>query len=259
MKKYLLSILLLFLSSVCIADTIINNATLNNFTYTNLPIILPIGDSITIGVTWAYRKTLQILQGSGKYYYAGIYKNPSSDPLYQVNNSGQSGNTTSQISTRLSTELTNNFSGNVPLGSSILIHAGTNDVVGIGTSGVASAVNNVQSMLNNIYAVNSKVNTYVALIVPNQNGTDDSSITYYNSQLKNMLNTFRLTNAKVHIVDMNSAFKNDTFGLCGGDWSANCMANATHPNELPLHGYDVMGYQWNSCIQSSSNTNCDGN
>lgn len=257
MKKILILCLLLLISINSEATLQIDHLNTDHLIITTnpaVPFILPLGDSITIGIQWSYRKTLQDLLGIGSYNFVGIYTNPSSDAIYDVETSGHSGDITSQISTRLSTELSNNFTGTLPSSSKILIHAGTNDV-GTGLN-LTTAVNNISTMIDNIVATNSAIDIYVALIVPNKTGSVNTDTITFNGLLNTMLSNKRSSNSRVHTVDMYSAFINDTFSLCSGAWATNCMADNTHPNEGA--GYNTMAYQWNSCILNAANTNCDG-
>lgn len=216
-----------------------------------IKVLLPLGDSITVGAgsTYGYRKQLQDSLGIGEYDFVGSFSNPSSDATYDVHHAGVSGENTTQILARLQGELDTNFDG-IQNGSIILIHAGTNGV----SSG--SNVPNVQTMLDRIFTKNPGIKVYVALIIPNKVGATETATIAYNASLLSMLQTYQGTNSNVHIVDMHSNFINDTFGTCSGDWATNCMGDNTHPNTT---GYTSMGLQWASCISSSSNTNCDGN
>lgn len=268
--QFLFTLLFLFLAiDNSHASLLINKATINGASFkggtgggSSEKKILPIGDSITKGVSgdtdsFGYRNHLQDALGIGVYNFVGGFSDPSSDATYDVNHSGVGGNTSTQIESRLSTDLFNYFQGFNDPENKILIHAGTNDIFSCSVCDAgerAAIVQNIEDMIDAIVNENSSINIYVALIIPHTNATYDTDITNLNTDIATMVTAYGKAN--LYYVDMNSAFKDDTFTLCGGNWASNCIADGVHPNDT---GYQVMALQWASCIASSTNVNCNGN
>lgn len=269
MKKILSFIFALSLFIPCVyADTVSNGTMSGGYVSTatsggGAPVgsllLMPIGDSITRGTvasgTWGYRQTLQTLLGVGVYDFVGAGCDPTSHPGYDCQHAGVGGDTTAMILARVTPNLTTYWGGTISVGSAILYHGGTNDMSA--AIDPNTVVANVQSAIDLITAKSANISVYVALIIPPTDATRETRTVTYNGLLATQLATDRGLNAKIHTVDMHAMALNDTFGLCGGagNWNANCMADVSHPN---VTGFTAMARQWNSCISSSSNTNCDG-
>lgn len=229
------------------------------------PILCFLGDSITRGsnddtcqgqpqagpttTCFGYRDHLQDLIGVGIYDIVGDFKEPATNPTYDVDHAGVPGQKTSQILARLPAILSNKFVGPVPAGSIFLIHAGTNDIRTGGSQ--TTAVNNVLAMINQINNHDPNITIYVALITPLSTAT-----TNYNTALKAALETRQLTKTNLHIVNMEAAMRN--LANCSPTYVA-CMSDGLHPDDtLPYSGYQVMANTWYSCLQNTNNTYCDG-
>lgn len=221
--------------------------------------LMPLGDSITYGNTGGdadgYRFNLQALLGVGVYDFVGSIQQPASDETYDVDGSGVGGNTSSQIEARTDGEL-DTYMSTTSDGGIVLLHGGTNDI--LLELSEAAAVQNIIDIIDLIDAHNSNIDIYVALIIPRKD--NDGWADSYNTALNTALETKQGSKTNLVIVDMNTAFTADTFGNCSGDWEANCIdpedITKLHPNGA---GYATMAKQWNSCMSSSTNTNCNGN
>jgi lysophospholipase L1-like esterase len=216
----------------------------------NTNYLLPLGDSITQGsgspTLLGYRLHLQDLLGIRKYTFVGSETSPTTPYLnYQSNNGGIPSQTAAQILSRTSTEIANMVTPISNL-SAVLIHAGTNDAFGGGSSNINTTMNSIISTINTF---NPNVQIYVALITP-VNLSWNSTVTALNANLKTDLQTQQATYPQLHIVDINSAF------LADASWATDYMySDNEHPNDA---GYIVMANTWYSCMQSSLNTYCDG-
>lgn len=231
----------------------LDSLVLNTVTFGSKPVLIPLGDSITEGYLsteyWGYRKKLQILQGVSM-RFEGAFTNNMSSEFYSVYHSGVSGETTDEIEARVQGELDTFFP---TLGKGVfLIHAGTNDLAASGQEQIAT--DNVEDMIDLIDAHNSDIDIYVALIIPNRDSTRNNRIITYNGLLLTMLQGYSKSN--LYIVDINSAFLNDTFGVCSGDWANNCMIDDTHPNDTGYEG--VIARQWYECLTWRKGVNCNG-
>lgn len=216
-------------------------------------VILPVGDSITkgeagSGTGWGYRKTLQDDVGSN-FRIVGLYNSPANSLTYSTKHDGADGRTSTQVDSAINSDLASTmltFSEQ----SAVLLHIGTNDVYNA-SADTTTIIANIRSIISKVHSFNSKINIYVALIVPSRD--KGAEFTAFNTALKAAMQSDEASDLKLHIVDIESSFRNDSFSLCSGDWSTNCMADNLHPNDT---GYSVMGKQWASCIQSPANTNC---
>lgn len=214
---------------------------------------MPFGDSITRGSldspVWGYRDHLQDSLGVGVYDFVGPFNEPTSPGVYDADHNGRGGDDTNDLLARVSSNLSNYFALPNDATSKILLMVGTNDI----KDGFdeATTVTNVQTLVNTIDAYDPTINVYVATIIPSTNGTYDTNFTSYNAALVTMLETLQGSKENLYIVDMNTAFRTCNSGTFSG-----CMGDSLHPNNT---GYQLISDTWYSCIQSSSNTYCNGN
>lgn len=255
--------------------TLSNNAfavTIAGITVGNSKRVYAVGDSITLGLAdtpllFGYRDHLQELLGRGTYDFVGRFTDPDTNTIFDVEHGGVSGTRTANVLARIQSDLNAFMPKPNSSDSKVLLFIGTNDSAG-STAGVPpppvtpeAATANVVSIVNIITAYDSNINVYVATVTPHKGtGSVDNrpNMINFNAALEPAILAINATNPKVHLVDMYSAYVNDTFGVLGGDYIANGYASgdATHPSDK---GHQTIALQWYSCIQSSSNTNCDGN
>lgn len=222
--------------------------------------VLTVGDSLTFGTgstnSWSYRKFLQILQ-SVAFDFVGLYDDPASDPDYSVLHSGIPGYNTASIEATLLPDSLVFFTDGAPGRSIIIIHAGTNDQLQT-SGGREGARDNIEDMIDLIDVYNPGIDVYISLIAPAEiAGTYlYADVVTFNGILKTMLDTYKVSKSNLYYADIHSAFINDTYSFCSGDWYANCMSNDSHPND---NGYETMANQYNVCINNPSGVNCNGN
>lgn len=260
----ILILILLLISDLSYADTSISgNITINSNIELGPPgvEVLPLGDSITDGFftnSNGYRGPLQDELGNNKTKWAvtmiGQYSKGSG--TYQRSHAGATGETASQIQSRVNTNLALFSKTKFKKHSKVLLHAGTNDMTGSLTDPQIQAVaDTIAAMCTTIHnsTNGSGIDIYVALIIPSTGGRD-GDITKLNTVLPATLNALGYSN--LYYVDMNTAFRSDYFGLCSGDWATNCMADSLHPSSA---GYSTMAKMWARCINSSTAVGCNGN
>lgn len=224
------------------------------------PFLMPLGDSIARGsvgggvITLGFRGPLQDDYGRIQFDFVGTSREPSDqDPPYDIDHSGVGGERSYEIEARTGTELTNHMTA-APAGSVVILGAGTNDI--LQSESTTNARDNVEDIIDLINAFDPTISVYVFLITPLDSGFD-STVTSYNALLKTMLDTYRVSKSNLYYIDMNSVFKNDTFGDCAGDWAANCIGSDNiHPT---ADGYASMAKQIEKCLENERNTNCNGN
>lgn len=227
------------------------------------PRILTMGDSNTAGQggfperLCAYRCDLQDTVGVGVYDMVGDFQSPSSDPTYDVDNSGVGGETTAQIEARVADDLDTYLLPCVS-GDVIVLNGGTNDGL-LDTQGERDAArDNIEDMIDLVESFNTtngcNVKIIVATIIPVKTGSSIAlaDVASYNEEVKTMVEGRQTTNSNLYISDVYTAFVSDTTGLCSGDYDNNCMYayDAEHAN---LTGYTVMGTVIGNAI-----TNCAG-
>ena len=209
---------------------------------TNKRRLMCVGDSITAGVgdanLFGYRDHLLSRLGIGSVEFVGTYQSPISDPIFDVDHEGVSGNRTDQVKARLAAALSLHLPKPNPVRSRLLLHIGSNDI----KNGIAqaTAVNNVADIVNQINAYDPTVDVYVALIIPSPTPATDTLFTAYNAALLAQLTIMQATKLNLYIVDMNAAFK------VNPNWVVAYMADTLHPNDA---GYDVMAQAWAQAIQ----------
>lgn len=256
MKKILFLILALTMLTTRPADTaiIIGGESL-------VPILLPLGDSITVGSgdqeaisgQFGYRDHLQDLLGIGNYRFVGPFTDPDTDSRYDVNHGGVGGQTAALISGRLNGYLTTYFNNTLAAHSAILIMAGTNDC----NQGVSNntTISHISNMINKIDSQDPAIDVYIAKVTPThttgQGIVINACLATLNPLIQSTVLARQSTKSNVHVVDMNAAFRADA------NWEADLMSNVgvSHPEDA---GYIVMANTWYSCMQNPANTYCDG-
>jgi lysophospholipase L1-like esterase len=225
------------------------------------PELIPLGDSITDGTlnygshSLGYRGYLQDELGVWRYLFRGEFKNSGVGLLHQRRHSGVIGDPLGGIQERLAQNLElfkRRYLKEHPV---ILIHAGTNDMrTEVKTDEeIDRAVKVLSDMLTTIHAFDPKIDVYVALLIPSAGQPCERNISRFNPRLAAMVRAKGYAN--LHYVDMNAAFKNDTFGLCRKEWPKYCMSDSLHPSQA---GYRVMAKQWAACIKDPAAVNCNG-
>lgn len=260
MKKLILIILFLLFCSSSYSNNTFGSATIyksrNN---RDVRRVLPLGDSITVGENaddddFGYRDHLQDLLNANNgliYDFVGPNQTPASSSTHDIDHAGVNNERTDEIEARLSTALST-YMTNAPSGSMVTIHAGNNDIAQSVDPNVAVA--NVEDMIDIIHAFDSNIDVYIMLIIPRVISLD-AETTVYNGLLRAMVETYQITKSNVYIVDTNTAMRNDTFGICSGDYEANCYPPSNnHPNDL---GYQVMANQIARCVENRFNPECD--
>lgn len=234
--------------------------------------IYPVGDSITVGLAdtpllFGYRDHLQQLLGRGIYDFVGRFTDPDTNTMFDVDHGAVSGTRTANILARIQNDLNTFMPTPNSSDSKVLLFIGTNDSASSTGDNLpppvtpTQATANVVSIINIITAHDSNINIYVALITPHKEAgsvKNNTNFINYNNVLGPAILAINATNPKVHLVDMYSAYVNDTFGILGGLYKTNGYASGddTHPSDK---GHQTIARQWYSCIQDSSNVNCDGN
>ncbi|MEM9602315.1 MAG: GDSL-type esterase/lipase family protein [Pseudomonadota bacterium] len=216
--------------------------------------IMPLGDSITFGVTSSqgsaatdlpvsadavgYRQRLQERLANDGYQvdFVGSQSSGANAGLADTDHEGIPGDTASDMTARVNTALNTNAT------DIVLLHAGTNDVNTLGTMATVTPVNNLLTAIRNwtISPANPTVDTLVARIVPSPNATKDGNIDAFNANLDVLMaNSW----SDLTVVDMNSALNavtdmtpspTDTTGL--------------HPN---TSGYTKMADAWYTALTSN--------
>jgi lysophospholipase L1-like esterase len=254
MKKIFLS-LMMVISLIPMANADIRSTVWNG------NVLLPLGDSVTVGFgdsdTWGYRNHLQDeLGGYNTYKFVGTYSSPSGVTVYNQRHAGISGEKSAEILARVSPAMSMFFPASMTNKTRIvLIHAGTNDVRQLVAK--ATTVANIHSMLTAVTAVDPNIKVYVAKILPiYEDPGDQADADALNTDIQTDVLAYQTTNPNVHVVDMNYFAENDTFTLCSGNFQTNCMYDTVHPNNA---GYQTMAKGWARCIANASAVGCDGN
>lgn len=225
--------------------------------------LMPVGDSITFGTTdpnlFGYRDHLQDFLGIGTYDIVGYTKRPASNATYDVEVSATGGFRTLDVLGRISLDLFNFMPKPNGPSSKLLLFIGTNDSAG-STPGFppppvlpAVAAARVASIINRIKSYDSSISIYVALIIPHRGAgsvKNNPNFIAYNSALSATLTTIMATNSNVHMVNMYTAYTEDTFGLLSGSYLTKGYAagDDTHPSEL---GYTVIATAWAAAITTA--------
>ncbi|KUJ24251.1 SGNH hydrolase [Mollisia scopiformis] len=186
--------------------------------------ILPLGDSITYGFLEpegnSYRRDLQCLlsEGGSPVQYIGQLSNGN-----WPNNAtdGFIGQTIDQISASGDPEITGSPKANV-----VLLHAGTNDMIGDDTVDEAPA--RLGNLIDKILSNSPATFVLVAQILNDANSTVNDRIQVFNSQLPAIIEARSNAGKPVRLVSMSSVPTTD-------------MIDGTHPNEV---GYMKMANIW---------------
>lgn len=205
-------------------------------------IVMPIGDSITVGTNSTTLGGYRHKIFEGRAYQGLPYVSRGTTEAGSIGENricGQSGERTDEVLARLQTDA-HTFAPNVAL-----YHCGTNDCTQR-NSGVAPPPTEAQSVqyvmdaLDLLRAANAKMYVLVALIVPNQNAGADAQVTSYNAALKTAIE-LRADYAAGFVVevDMNAAFR------ANPSWATDYMGDTTHPNAA---GYAVMATAWGNAL-----------
>ena len=228
-----------------------------------VPILLPLGDSITVGSgdeestgggQFGYRDHLQTLLGVGNYHFVGPYTDPDTDATFDVNHAGVGGQKASDISGRLDGLLLTYFNDTLAAHSTVLIMAGTNDC----NQGVANntTIAHINNMINKIDSFDPAIDVYIAKVTPchttGQGIVINTCLSTLNPLIESNVLARQATKSNVHVVDMNAAFRANV------NWEADYMSGVgvSHPKDA---GYQVMANTWYACIQNPNATYCDGN
>ena len=252
-------LILLFTCTLAWAITA-ENVTVENVNLSSIqPVLVTMGDSLTTGDgstdDWGYRKNLQeYMSLSTTFRGEENDPNPNNDAPYIEFHSGVGGEDAADIEARMQTNLDNHLSDSAADKGIVLLHSGSNDDKST-AGGRETARDNVEDTIDLIHAHNANIDVYVALITP-RNAADDTDYVLFNGILNTMLETYQETKSNLYIVDMHTAFTEDTWGFCSGDYSANCFADTNHLNDT---GYQAMARQWFECILSEVGRNCNGN
>jgi lysophospholipase L1-like esterase len=248
MKNIIFLIIILLFSSNCFSEVLIINGSIVNAILNEKKQLLSLGDSISSGT---YQNELQDILGIGEFDFIGSKKTNNYFFPYDIDHEGNPGYRTSQIESLLDNYLITYMTTEISTAENIvLLHIGTNDITS--TIPTNEIVDNVEDIIDIINSFNSSISVYVALIIPRIGATHET----YNTALNTMLENYQITKTNLYIVDMNSAFVNDTFNDCNSNWEENCMLDTLHPNIL---GQTTMAKQWAACMASPTATNCNGN
>lgn len=226
--------------------------------------IMPLGDSITQGVTVGsgantgactgstdsncppegqrvgYRKTLYDDLTSAGYYvqFVGSLANGSGAGLVAPNDQheGHGAYSTAMIRDAAGPWL------NAAAPDIVLLHAGTNDANGGSSDGTAIAGAN-NSVLQLIYDTNPGTTVFLAKIIGSPNPTLDSTINAFNANVEARVNAAWASQSaagRLVLVDMYNALTNRTVG---GDFADNL-----HPNDA---GYRKMATAWRTRLTAN--------
>ncbi|MBN2441782.1 MAG: hypothetical protein JXJ04_10560 [Spirochaetales bacterium] len=188
--------------------------------------IMPLGDSITDGfnVAGGYRiKLWSLIQNMGATIdFVGSMSNGPSE-LGDKNHEGHSGWTISQIDTNINGWM-DTYSPRI-----ILLHIGTNDMIGGGSGAPAR----LSTLIDKICAkLSSGGKLYVSTIVPMS--SSDSAVRTFNAQIPGIVQDKVNSGKPVYLVEMYSAL------------TTSDLADGVHPNRT---GYDKMADVWFNAIR----------
>lgn len=249
-----------------VTDTAGNQATASVKMIVGYTRIMPLGDSITQGVTVGagcgsgsptpsldtncppeaqrigYRKMLydDLISAGYKIQMVGNLKNGSGAGLASPNDrhEGHGAYSTAQINSEVSGWLTS-AEPHV-----ILLHAGTNDANNAANSDTASpnggfVADATNSILARIYQYRPQAIVFVAKIAGSPNSAVDTHIASFNADVEARINDNwrdQLQAQQLFMVDMYTALGNRTTTAAGGDFADNL-----HPNDT---GYQKMANAW---------------
>lgn len=207
--------------------------------------ILPLGDSLTVGVgsdnSFSYRGTLQSFIGVGRCSFVGPHTDPNSDSNLDVDHAGVSGETIAEVEVRTGTAL-----GylNSPYSKSIVLFlAGANDANDTPEVDLNDSADSFEAIIEDIYAVSPNIYIFVGLGTPNGDGSDDARVTTLNGLIETKISDLETAHPgiRIYTVDHNAAFKANT------GWASAYMSDNTHPNQA---GYTVMARTWAASLET---------
>lgn len=212
--------------------------------YIKRPAVLTLGDSIVLGTgstsLWSFRKDLQVLLGAGVFDFVGGDTDPDfAEGSYGNHHDGHGSKTTGNALTDFPLNRILNASLHKPSAknSMVLIHLGTNDVhLGVAE---ATSVQNMIDIVTLIHNYDSTIDVYVAKIIPDRIGSEETLVDSYNSALNTAMVALQgsLPKTNLYIVDMNAAFEN----LANCNPLSACYSDTIHPNDT---GYQIMANTW---------------
>ena len=216
--------------------------------------IMPLGDSITLGfnginypngsIPGGYRRQLGTRLASAGYTYDFVGRSTANaaagtDP----DHNGYGGIRTDQVLANLSTWL----SANPDI---VLMHLGTNDL--IQHVQLATAVNNLNSLIQQITANAPNRKLFVATIIPIIDTRDGYTaaqwvgvIASYNVQVRSLVQQYANQGRKVMLVEMNANLAYTASNPVNNFFQ---VGDGTHPGQA---GYNQMGDFWFNAIQSA--------
>lgn len=222
-------------------------------------VVMPVGDSITrgaqvfdIGEPMGYRDHLQDILGIKNFEFVGAFKQPEASQTYGVRHSGVAGNKTFDVESRILTELQANMPLGYPGRRIVLLMIGTNDPRST-LSQRQTAAQNILDIINIIDRYDPKIEIFVCDIIPAGVSSNNALIVLVNNEFRSIIQTRQQTKPNLHRIDMYGSFLNDSTGLCSGNYSANCMGDGTHPNDL---GYLAIAIQFSFCINNPTLEYC---
>jgi lysophospholipase L1-like esterase len=215
---------------------------------------MPLGDSITRGtndinfpngdIPGGYRRGLgeQLTAAGYTYDFVGNSKD-NSYPGMDPDHNGNNGFRTDEMLTNLS-----NWLAIDP--DTVLLHAGSNDI--LQNVPVATAINNLSSLINIITTNDPARRLYVATIIPITQDWQGRTAAYlngnantYNDQLRSLVQQYANQGRKVFLVEMNGSI-----ALTNPNPALNFYqpGDGIHPGQA---GYNQMGAIWFNAITTS--------
>lgn len=228
MKKLFL---LLFLTPCLFAGVTMSGVYLSGISIPLEPVILCLGDSITVGTggtySDSYRGKLQDLLGLGIYNFIGFADDGQNK--YDRDHSAAGGNTVGDILTRFNSTEAGKLTPYIE-GSKVIVFAGINDAYA--STPVATVAATMQTLLTAIHVASPNIAIYVCLINDDTTGLGTTWVTAYNVLLSAMVTSFKATHAKTFEVDIRAAIE------ANANWKTELLDDIIHPNDA---GYDVIG------------------
>jgi lysophospholipase L1-like esterase len=225
--------------------------------------VMPLGDSITLGLYLgstppntpapndriSYRRKLFNdilgLNPGHDLRFVGSLTN-GNDPNAKANNhEGHDGLRTDQLASGIAGWLTQNPP------DIVLVHAGTNGVdadpspTGQAVTGMNDLLNNVNSWASTNYGSNSRLNVFVARMIPATDGSRDAET--YNNNVSNNINTVSRPNLTVFKVNQQTGSGINLSGQANHG-NPDFYAEPLHPNQ---DGYNLMAVKWLTDLQAS--------
>jgi lysophospholipase L1-like esterase len=197
---------------------------------TNTLRVLPFGDSITWGYPSSdgggYRCELQNYLTTQESTLEMVGSG-SAGPCTQNKNEGHSGWTIAQLSSISNCTITG-YRPNV-----VLLDIGTNDLNNGGS--VASAVSEIQNLINKIFADRPSVTVLVGALIPTTNSTVASKMRSFNLEVSAWVADQKSAGKHIRWVDMGMVKTTD-------------LQDGLHPNDA---GYQKMAFGWTAGIDAA--------